>query len=152
MNSLPSGMGITYFQLPPGLNSWRITCTFIPFGAHHCVICSGRVQASHTVATGTLKDRLIDKIRLLRSFGFSMVFIFPALQLVYIVLESIDPLFPQTLIPLSPIRDLFQFSRADRAKGFPPFPPGLDHLAFIQYFYLLGNSRTADLKMLSDRT
>ncbi len=115
-------MGITYFQHPPGLNSWWMTCTFLPLGAHHCIICSGRVQASHTVAIGALKDRLIDKIRLLKSFGFSMLFIFPALQLVYIVLESIDPPFPQALITPGPIGELFQFSRTNRAKGFPPFP------------------------------
>src|SRR5687767_14444828 len=76
VNSLPSGIGITYFHLPPTLKLCSTTLIFIPFGPHHWAICSGCVHASQTNFTGALKVLFNVNVRLLISLdGFIFSFV-----------------------------------------------------------------------------
>src|SRR5688572_909925 len=69
-------MGMLNFHLPPGLKSCSTTliCAFL--GAHHFIIWSGCVQASHTSFTGALKVFLMVSVLLDASLVFFIWVIF----------------------------------------------------------------------------
>src|SRR4051812_41806744 len=113
---------MTKRQTPPGLKSNALVVVRKPFGPHHCARCFGSAHTDHTSSRGASISRdpsitfgsdsrsmlFLSATRLLQLFGFAVVLRRFGLQSAQIVLEAIEPLFPEPAIFLEPVVHAFQ--------------------------------------------
>src|SRR5215469_11779412 len=113
---------MTKRQTPPGRMSKLDVVVENPLGPHHCARCFGSVQASNTSVRGASMMRVVTMDRAASAISLSaptfLLLFFFGLQLPDIVLEAVEPLFPDFAIPLEPGIGLLERARLDAA--WPP--------------------------------
>src|SRR5688500_4751582 len=95
---------------PPGRRSISQYGVVVPFGPHQRFKGSGSVQALKTSSRGASKTRVMTRSRPGPASPTFTTLVIPPLQLLQIVIQTVEALLPKTAIVLNPVGDLPQGS------------------------------------------
>src|SRR5256885_1639370 len=130
--------------MPPGRRSIAADSMVKPFGPHHRISCSRSVQALKTRSRGASNARVMTKARsaaLATALSFSATLLLLRLQVLEVIVEAVETLFPETAVVLDPVGDILQ-----RPGVEPAWPPlrlaaARDQSGAFEHLEVLGDRR-----------
>src|SRR5262245_12072777 len=150
---------MTKRHTPPGRKSWACVVVVKPFGPHHCARCFGSVHTENTNARGASNTRepMIERGSRSRSILFFTVIVFYplglfrlGLQYLQVVVEPIEPLFPESAILLEPLVGFPKSAHIDSAGTHLRIPATRDESGALEDLQVLGNRRKAHVERLGE--
>src|SRR5262249_17508278 len=128
------------------ISQWKMVK---PFGPHQRATCSGRVHALNTRARGASMTRVMTSSRCCMSVSTATSLLL-ALQLLQVVLEPVEALFPEHAVVLQPVGCALQRARLEPAGAPLRLAPAGDEPGALQHLQVLGDRRQAHRERLGE--
>src|SRR5487761_2594010 len=144
---------MTKRQTPPGLNSKAEVVVVKPSGPHHCARCCGSLKAENTSSRGASNTRVPTMERGSRSRSMlfvTLTLLSLGLQHLQVIVEAIEPLFPEPAIFGEPVVDRLECRRLELAGTPLRLTRTRDQPGVFQHLEMLGDGGPAQLERLGE--